>query len=270
MLNTIVEKLGAFVTDGGLKLIGSVVLFLVCWKLIGTLTNFLKKDRHMSKMDPGAKGFLLSLLSIALKVLLVLTVAANMGVPMTNVAAVVASCGLAIGLALQGSLANFAGGIMILTFHPFRVGDFIESGGKEGTVKSISLLSTLLTTPDNKEIIIPNGGLMNSVITNYSTETTRRVDLEFSVELGTDTERVKKVLKLLAEKHELVMEEPAPVARLTRNEATAHVFVLRAWCKSQDYWTVRFDLLEQVKDAFEKLDIRVPRPAMNVIVESDK
>ncbi|MBR2615316.1 MAG: mechanosensitive ion channel family protein [Clostridia bacterium] len=270
MLTSILEKLGVFITDGGLKLLGSIALFLICWKLIGFLINLLKKDKRFGKIDAGAQNFLLTCISIVLKVLLVLTVAANLGVPMTNVAAVVASCGLAVGLALQGSLSNFAGGIMILVFHPFRVGDFIESGGKEGTVKTVSLLSTKITTPDNKDVIIPNGALINSVITNYSTEPHRRVDLEFSVALGTDTDRVKKILHILADKHELVLEDPAPVARMVRNEATAHVFALRVWCKSEDYWTVRFDLLEQVKDAFEKLEIKVPCPKMNVSVEADK
>ena len=221
-------------------------------------------------MDEGAKNFLLTCISTILKILLVLTVAANLGVPMTNVAAIIASCGVAIGLALQGSLSNFAGGLMILTFHPFRVGDYIESAGNSGTVKEISLMSTRLTTPDNKDVIIPNSALVAAVITNFSSQDTRRVDLEFPVALGTDEEKVKKVLLLMAEKHELVLKDPAPFARLTKHEEYALVFTLRVWTNNADYWTVRFDLLEQVYAAFKKVDIEIPRRQMNVVQIKEK
>lgn len=270
MLTSILNKIGDFIANSGIRIICSIILLLVCWKLIGFLTKLIRKNRAFSKVDEGAKSFILTFVSVVLKVLLVLTVAANLGVPMTNVAAIVASCGLAVGLALQGSLSNFAGGIMILVFHPFRVGDYIEFNGKEGTVKQISLLSTAVTTLDNKDVIVPNGTLINSVITNFSIEPTRRVDLDFSVAYGTDGERVKKVLLLLAEQHELVLDDPAPFARLTRQSESALIFTLRAWCKKEDYWTVRFDLLEQVNGAFEKLGIRIPFPQMDVHVQDKK
>ncbi len=266
MFDTFLSSLGNFLATGGIKILFSLLLLIVCWKLIGFFMKLIQKNRHFSKIDAGAQGFLITCVSVVLKVVLVLTVAANLGVPMTNVVAIVGSCGLAIGLALQGSLSNFAGGVMLLIFHPFHVGDYIEAGGKEGTVKAVNLLSTTLTTPDNKDIIIPNGTLINSVITNFSTESERRVDLEFSVAYGTDTERVKKVLLLLAEKHEKVLSDPAPFARLSRQDTSALVFTLRVWCRSEDFWTVRFDLMEQTKDAFEKLQISVPFPQMDVHV----
>ncbi len=268
MLSTFLEQLGTFFANSGIKILTSLVLLVLCWKLIGFLIKMIQKNKVFSKIDSGAKNFILTLLSIVLKVVLVLTVAANLGVPMTNVAAILASCGLAIGLALQGSLSNFAGGIMILIFSPFRAGDYIESNGKEGTVKLISLLSTTITTPDNKDIIIPNGTLINSVITNFSAEPNRRVDLDFSVSYGTDPERVKKVLLLLADQHDLVLKDPAPFARLTKNADSALVFTLRVWCKKEDFWTVRLDLLEQVNAAFEKLDISIPYPQMDVHMHS--
>ena len=266
MIKSFLEGLGQFIADSGIKLFCSFILLALCWHLIGILLKIIRKDHHFAKVDPGAQGFLLSSVSIILKVILVLTIVAYLGVPMSNIVAVVGSCGLAIGLALQGSLSNFAGGIMLLTFHPFRVGDYIEADGKEGTVKEINLLSSRLTTPDNKNVIIPNATLMDSVITNYSSESTRRVDLEFSVAYGTDTERVKKVLMLLAQKHELVLDDPAPVARMSRQDASALVFTLRVWCNRTDYWTVRYDLLEQTKEAFEKLEIQIPYPQMDVHV----
>jgi len=264
MFTSILDSIGTFLANSGIKLLCSLVLLVVCWKLIGVLTRFVQNNSRFSKVDEGAKNFILSLISIALKVLLVLTVAANLGVPMTNVAAVVASCGLAIGLALQGSLSNFAGGIMILLFRPFTVGNYIESGGKEGTVKSISLLSSTISTVDNKDIIIPNGTLINSVITNFSTEPTRRVDLDFTVAYGVDVERVKKVLTVLAENHELVLKDPAPFARLTDQKDHGLVFTLRVWCKREHYFDVRLDLLEQVNSAFGKLEIQFPYPQLDV------
>ncbi|MBR2634697.1 MAG: mechanosensitive ion channel family protein [Clostridia bacterium] len=264
MLDSFIQSLGSFLATSGIKIICSLVLLVVCWKLIGILIKFLKKNKRFSKVDEGAKGFLLTCVSVVLKTLLVLTVAANLGIPMTNVAALVASCGLAVGLALQSSLSNFAGGLMILIFHPFHVGDFIESSGKEGTVKEISLLSTTLVTGDNKNIIVPNGSLINSIITNVSAEKTRRVDLNFSVAYGTDTERVKKVLSVLAEQHALTLSDPAPFARLTAQADSALIFTLRVWCKKEDYWTVYLDLQEQVKEAFEKLEIEIPFPQMDV------
>ena len=268
MFENFLSNIIAFLTSYGLKLVGSLILLVVCWKLIGFLMKWIKNSPHFAKIDAGARGFLVTFISVILKVVLVLTVAANLGVPMTNVVAIVGSCGLAVGLAMQGSLSNFAGGVMLLIFRPFRVGDFIESGGKDGTVKEISLLSTTLSTPDNKNIIIPNGTLMNSVITNYSAQDTRRVDLEFSVAYGTDTERVKKVLLLLASQHELVLADPAPFARLTSQGDSALIFTLRVWSKSADYWTVRLDLLEQVKEAFEKLEIEVPFPQLDVHINN--
>ena len=266
MLKSFWESLGNFVANSGIKIFCSLLLLVICWYLIGVLMKLIRKNRHFAKVDQGAQGFIITCVSIVLKIVLVLTVAANLGVPMTNVVAIVGSCGLAIGLALQGSLSNFAGGIMLLIFHPFHVGDYIESGGASGTVKEINLLSTTLTTPDNKDVIIPNGTLMNSVITNFSSEKTRRVDLDFCVAYGSDTERVKKILLLLASQHKAVLQDPAPVARMSRQDPSALVFTLRVWCKREDYWNVRFDLLEETKEAFEKLEIQVPFPQMDVHV----
>lgn len=266
MLKSLLESIGKFIADSGIKLVCSAILLIVCWYLIGILMKMIRKNRRFAKIDPGAQGFILTCVSVILRITLVLTVAASLGVPMTNVVAIVGSCGLAIGLALQGSLSNFAGGIMLLIFHPFRVGDYIEASGASGTVKEINLLSSRLITPDNKDVIIPNSTLINSVITNFSAEKTRRLDLDFSVAYGTDTERVKKVLVLLAQQHDKVLTDPAPTAMLSRQDPTALVFTLRVWCNREDYWTVNFDLLEQTKDAFEKLEIQVARPKMDVQV----
>ncbi len=268
MLANFLSAVGAFLATSGVRLVTSGVLLIVCWKLIGLLMSFLKKNNHFSKIEPGARSFLLSFISIILKLILILTVAANLGVPMTNVVALLGSCGLAIGLALQGSLSNFAGGLMILIFHPFRVGDYIESGGKEGVVKSISILYTTLTTLDNRDVIMPNGSLTNAIVTNYTAEDTRRVDLDFSVSADADVERIKKILLVLAEQHESVLGDPAPFARMTKRSEAGLIFTLRVWCKKEDYWTVNFDLQEQVKAAFEKLEIKTPYPQMDVHIHN--
>ena len=264
MLNTFLEKLGDFLATSGIKLVFSMILLIAGWKLIGFLTKTIRKSKGFGKVDPGAKNFILTCVSIALKVILVLTVAANLGVPMTNIVAILGSCGLAVGLALQGGLSNFAGGLLILIFHPFRVGDYIESSGKEGVVKSISLLYTVVTTIDNKDVILPNGTLTNAIITNYTSENLRRVDLNFSVSYESDTERVKKVLLLICDQHDLILKDPAPFARMTAHADSALVFTVRAWCKTEDYWTVRFDLVERVKDAFDKLGISIPYHQLDV------
>lgn len=268
MFESFIQNIGNYLATGGLNLLASIVLLVVCWKLIGFIMKLIRNNKSFSKIDEGAKGFILTCVSIVLKAVLILTVAANIGIPMTNVVAIVGSCGLAIGLALQGSLSNFAGGVMLLIFHPFRVGDYIEAGGKEGTVTELSLMSTSMNTVDNKLIVIPNGTLINSVITNYSAEEKRRVDLDFSVAYGTDAERVKKILTVLAEQHEKVLNDPAPFARMTNQNDSALVFTLRVWCKQEDYWTVRFDLLEQVKAAFDKLEIEIPFPQMDIHMHS--
>lgn len=263
-MEAFLDAIMQFFAGYGLKLIGSVILFLICWKLIGALLKFVKKAKGFQKIDEGARNFLITCISVILKILLVLTVAANLGVPMTNVVAVVGSCGLAVGLALQGSLSNFAGGVMILIFHPFRIGDYIEANGKEGTVQTISLMATKLTTPDNKDIIVPNGTMINSIITNFSAQPIRRVDLDFAVAYGTDEERVKKVLSVMAEQHDLVLNDPAPFARLSKQDDSALIFTLRVWCRNENYWDVRFDLLEQINAAFKKLEIEIPFNQMDV------
>ena len=264
MLNTFLQKIGDFLATSGIKLVFSVLLLVAGWKLIGVTSKAIRKSKGLKNVDPGAKNFILSCVSVALKVILVLTVAANIGVPMTNIVAILGSCGLAVGLALQGGLANFAGGLMILIFHPFGVGDFIESSGKEGTVKSISLLYTVITTIDNKDVVMPNGALTNAIVTNYTSEKLRRVDLDFSVSYECDTERVKKVLLLICDQHELILKDPAPFARMTAHADSALIFTVRAWCKTEDYWQVRFDLFERVKDAFDKLNISIPYPQVDV------
>lgn len=263
-LKTLVQSLIAWATDAGLRLVLCLLLLIIGLRVIKWGMKKLQKGKAFAKMDPGLRTFLSSGLRIVLNALLLITVAGLLGIPMTSFITVLASCGVAVGLALQGSLSNLAGGVMLMVFRPFRVGDFIETGSGTGTVKDISVFYTTIITPDNKTITIPNGGLTNSAITNYSVSGQRRVDLDFSVEYGTDMEKMKTLMLETAAAHPLVLKDPEPFARLSQNGDNGMVYTLRAWCSSDDYWTVHFDLLEQVKKQLDKNGITIPFPQVDV------
>ncbi len=253
-----------YALSAGIRLVISAILLIVGFKLIKVLVKALEKSRLFGRIDASVRTFIKSFVSIALKIVLILTVAAYLGLPMTNMIAVLGSAGLALGLALQGSLSNLAGGLMILIFKPFRVGDFIESGSDAGTVEAISILYTELRTTDNCRIVIPNGTISNAVVKDYSAEETRRVDLDFSVGYRSDIDQVKKLLSDLAAAHELILKDPAPVVYLKNHGDSALVFTFRAWVKTEDYWTVYFDMNECVKKAFDAYGIEIPFPQLDV------
>lgn len=251
-------------TQVGLKILYAVFILIVGLRLVKVLTKLLDKSKGLQKIDPSVRMFLKSFISITLKVLVFVTVAVTIGIPASSFVTVIASAGVAIGLALQGALSNLAGGLMLLLFRPFKVGDFIENGGNSGVVKSITIFYTVLTTVDNRTVTMPNGTLTNSVITNYSANPTRRVDLDFSVSYTSDSEQVKKTLLDVSNAHEKVLKEPAPFAAMTGHADSALIFTLRVWCSTADYWDVRFDLTQQVKAAFDEAGISIPFPQIDV------
>ncbi len=254
---------GMFFSLGG-KIVGALVVLVIGLKLIKALKKRLKKAERIIKLEDSVESFLLSFVSITLYTALFSTVALILGVPTTSFVTVMASCGVAIGLAMQGALSNLAGGIMILLFKPFKVGDYIATTDASGTVKSITVVYTILHTPENKVITVPNGTLTNSVVENYSAMDKRRIDLNFNVAYSSNVEQVKSLLLEIAKKHPLVLQDPAPVARLSEHGASALTFVLRAWTKTEDFWDVRFDLLETVKAVFDKKGIEIPYPQLDV------
>jgi len=199
---------------------------------------------------------------------LIVTIIAILGVPTASVVAVIASAGVAVGLALQGSLSNLAGGIMILIFRPFKLDDFIDAGGFSGTVTDIGIFYTTLKTGDNKSVTIPNGSLMNDKVVNYSVHDTRRVDFTFSVAYGTDVEKVKTILLEEAGKHEKALKDPAPFCRMAKQNASSLDFVLRVWVNSGDYWAVNFDILEAVNNRFKAEGIEIPFNQLDVNVKN--
>lgn len=251
-------------TQVGLKIVLGLVLLILGLKLSKVLIKAIGNRGAFQRLESSVQSFIKSLLKIVLYALVISSVAILWGVPTTSFVTVFTSAGVAVGLALQGALSNFAGGLMILFFKPFSVGDYIDCGSAAGTVAEITVIYTILNTPDNKKITVPNGSLMNSSITNYSDEPVRRVDIDVSASYNNDIEQVKTVLLGLAEKHEKVLKDPAPMARLNKHAGSSLDYVFRVWAKAEDYWDVYFDLTEQVKVAFDESGIEIPYPQLDV------
>lgn len=269
MLETMLTKLGEMCVSFGGKLISAILVLIIGTIAIKLFLKLLRKKKLGKNEDPTVHRFVLNIVKAALYVLLVVTIIAILGVPMASMVAVIASAGVAIGLALQGSLSNLAGGIMILIFRPFKLDDYIDASGCSGTVVDIGIFYTTLCTPDNKSVTIPNGTLMNDNVTNYSVHKTRRIDFAFDTAYGTDVEKVKALLLEEAAKHEKVLKDPAPFARLGEQGDHALVFKLRVWVESADYWTVNFDLLEAINARLEAEGIEIPYNQLDVHVKKD-
>lgn len=251
-------------TKAGGRIIIAVLILIVGLIIIKSLKKILKKREEKTKLDSTVANVLKNILISFLYVGLAVLIFEILGVPMTSIAALAASCGLAVGLALQGALSNFAGGIMILIFKPFKIGDYIEATGAEGTVRDISIFYTSIMTIDNKRITVPNGDLMNSNVTNFSCEEHRRVDLDFKITNDCDYNFVKGVLLRAAEETNGVLSEPAPFARLTAVDDDTYIFTVRAWCESASYWTVYFDLIENCSHALSENGIDDPEERIAV------
>ncbi|MCR5149703.1 MAG: mechanosensitive ion channel [Clostridiales bacterium] len=266
----LIEKIVEFCTTSGLKLLGAVLIIFIGFKVVKFLTGVVTRSKFYGKLEPTARSFCKSAVTISLKIIILVTAAAMLGVPMTSIIAVIGSAGLAIGLALQGGLSNIAGGFVILVFKPFMVGDYIEVGEFSGIVHSISVFYTKIYTLDNKKIMIPNSMMSSQSVVDFSALPTRRVDIKFSVAYDSDIDEVKNILIGVAEKEELVLSSPTPpFARLKEHGDSALIFELRAWCNTEDYWTVFFDLTENVKKAFDENGIQIPFPQMDVHFDKD-
>ncbi len=264
-----VNYLLEFATTTGFKLIAVIALVIIGLKAIKWLKKWIKTSPKLDKIDSSLRSFAVSFISVVLYALLFVTVLMILGVPATSFVAVLTTCAAAIGLALQGSLSNFAGGIMILLFKPFKVGDFIEAAGETGVVSEISVVYTELLTLDNKRITIPNGTLTNSVIENYSSEELRRVDLTFNTAYDCDIEKVKEIISKVVEAHPMVLKNPEPFVRLSAHNESALTYTVRIWCKNADYWDVNFDVLENVKKAFDENGIKIPYNQIDVHVDNN-
>lgn len=248
----------------GPKLAGAILaLFIGLW-VANMVAGGLSRRMEKSEVDPSLRPFMTSLVSTLLKVLVLVSVLGMVGIQMTSFIAILGAAGLAVGMALSGTLQNFAGGVMILIFRPFKVGDFIDAQGYTGTVNAIQIFNTILKTPDNKTVVIPNGGLSTSSMVNYSTEPTRRVDWTFGIAYGDDIDKAKEVLTILLMSNEKVLKDPAPFVELGELADSSVNFTVRAWVNAADYWAVHFYMLEQVYRKFAEEGLNIPFPQMDV------
>ncbi|MFD2892565.1 mechanosensitive ion channel family protein [Flavobacterium chuncheonense] len=247
-------------TDYGLRVIGAIAIYLIGSWFFKKLIIAAKKIMVKREVEESLQKFLLNLLNWSLKILLIIAILAKLGVETTSFAAILAAAGLAVGMALQGSLGNFAGGVLIMLFKPFKIGDLIEAQGETGVVKEIEIFTTKLIGLSNKEIILPNGSLSNGTIINYSTQGTRRVDLVFGVSYDTDIKHAKEVLTQVLTLNPKVLKDPAPSVNVLELADSSVNFAVRPWVKSEDYWEVYFGITENVKQALDAAGIEIPYP----------
>ncbi len=242
------------------KVVSALIILIIGLWIIKVLTKTANKLMAKRNLDVSLRGFLSSLIGWALKIFLFVTVAGQLGVETTSFAAVIAAAGLAIGMALQGSLSNFAGGALIMIFRPFKIGDYIEAQGEQGVVKDIQIFTTKINTIDNKEVILPNGALSNGNITNYSSEENRRVDLTFGVSYDADIKQTKDVLLKVINNTPYTLKAPEPAVMVGELADSSVNFITRTWVKSADYWNAYFYITENMKIELDKAGIEIPYP----------
>ena len=248
----------------GSKILLAIVVFIVGRWIVRRLNKLLAKILEKRHVEASLSTFVKSLVNITLTLLLIIVVIGVLGIETSSFIALFASAGVAIGMALSGTLQNFAGGVMILLFKPFKVGDTIEAQGQSGTVREIQIFNTILATPDNKIIIIPNGGLSTGVMKNYSREATRRVDWEFGIAYGEDYTKAKAVIARLLDADGRVLKDPAYFIALTSLGESSVNIVVRAWVNAGDYWGVYFDMNEKVYKTFAEENLNIPFPQLDV------
>ena len=268
-LERMLEKLYEWVITRGVNVFFGVIFLSIGWKVINKTLKRIRRILESKNANPTITRFLDNVMNVTLKTVLIIIILQYIGVNLTGLTTIVASAGVALSLALKGSLANLAGGVIILVARPFNVGDFIETTEHSGVVEKISIFYTYLVTFDNKQILIPNGILTDSSIVNYSSKEIRRVNLTFSVSYEEDVIRVKNVLINILKNNELVLEEPEFFVGISMHGDSAINFIVKAWCKTEDYWTVYYDLLETVKIKFDEEGISIPYPQMDLHVKKN-
>lgn len=269
-LEVAMEKLTAMAVEYGPKLIGAILVLIVGSWIIKMFTRSFDKMLDKRDVNPSITPFLKGIVSITLKILLVISVLGMVGVKMTSFVAILAAVGLAVGMALSGTLQNFAGGVIILIFKPFKVGEYITAQGHSGTVKEIQIFNTILKTPDNVTIVIPNGQLSNSSLTNYSKEERRRVDWTVGIGYGDDTDKARAVIKRLVDEDSRILKDPAVFIAVSELGDSSVNFAVRAWVNASDYWSVFFEMNEKIYKTFAKEGLNIPFPQMDVHMHNEK
>ena len=258
-ISALIDKLINASVDLGGRILGAIVIFIIGKLLVNWANRLFAKLLQKRKVDASIQSFLKSIINITLLVLLFLAVIGQLGIELTSFAALLASVGVAVGMALSGNLSNFAGGVIILVFRPYKVGDYIEaSTGASGTVTDIQIFHTVLTTPDNKVVYAPNGAMSGAVVTNYSKLDTRRVDFSFNVEYGSDFKQVRQILMDIIHADNRIMQTPEPFVELGALADSSVNITVRVWVKSADYWAVNFDMNKNVYATFNEKGISFP------------
>lgn len=263
-VQNLIQQLTDWGISTGKQIISAIIIFLIGRLLISIVNKLVAKLLARRHVDAGVQTFVKSFVNIMLTILLIVAIISKLGVDTTSFAALLASAGVAIGMALSGNLQNFAGGLIILLLRPFKVGDFIECQGVSGTVKEIQIFHTILTSPDNKVIYVPNGSLSSGTVINYSREATRRVDWTFCVEYGEDYEKVENVINKLIAADERILDTPAPFVNLIALADSSVNVVVRVWVKSENYWDVFFQMNKSVYATFNKEGINFPFPQLTI------
>lgn len=263
-IDTLLKQLMAMGVEAGKSILMAIVIYIAGKFIIKLINRLVRQMLERKGVDSTIQSFLKSFVNILLNVLLIITVISALGVNTTSFAALLASVGVAAGMALSGNLQNLAGGLIILLFKPFKVGDFVEAQGTMGTVKEIQIIHTILLTVDNKEIYLPNGSLSSGSITNYSKMGTRRVDFTVNVEYGTNVEKVMNALKAIAESDERILNEPAPFYAVSALAESSVNFTFRVWVNGADYWPVFFDTNKKIYEEFNRQSIKFPFPQLQI------
>ena len=263
-VNLLLTKLSEILTVYGLKLLAAVAIFFIGLIVAKVVKKLIRRLMDRSKIDTTLTGFVANLSYAALLAFVIVAALNNLGVQTASFIAVIGAAGLAIGLALQGSLSNFAAGVLMIIFRPFKCGDYIEGGGTAGTVDEIQIFTTQLQSPDNKTIIIPNAKIMSDNIVNYSTKGCRRVDMSFGIGYGDDIDKARGIILDILQNDHRIFKDPAPVAYLSELADSSVNFAVRVWTKSDDYWDVLFETTEKVKKRFDAEGVSIPFPQRDV------
>jgi small conductance mechanosensitive channel len=261
-------RIYGYLAEYGLKIVGAVIIFLVGRWVAKQLAKLTAAAMTRAKLDETLVRFVKDLCYVAMLAFVIIAALANIGVQTASAIALVGAAGLAVGLALQGSLANFAAGVLMLIFKPIRVGDFVEVGGVKGTAKEIGIFTTVLSSPDNVRIIVPNGQIMGSTISNYTINGTRRVDMVIGVSYEDDLKKAKEIIEGVLATDERILPDPAPVVAVSALADSSVNFVVRPWVKVADYWGTYFDLTERIKVALDENGITIPFPQRDVHVKN--
>jgi len=263
-VNEVMNDPGAWLALYGAKIVAAVAIFFVGRWLAGLVSNLLEKGLNNRGVEATLTGFLKNITYATLLTIVVIATINQLGVQTTSFIAIIGAAGLAVGLALQGSLSNFAAGVMIIIFRPFKQGDYVEAGGTAGIVEEIKVFSTQLRSPDNKTVIVPNAGIMGGNIVNYATKPTRRVDMVFGVAYDADLKKARETLAAIVAEDSRILKDPAPTIAIGALADSSVNFFVRPWVNSADYWNVYFDVTEQVKLRCDAAGVGIPFPQMDV------